>query len=386
MKRVTCKQRPNFEARAEELGFKFHSPGGEPYWDETAYYAFTLKQIEDDLETPSGELAQLCLDFVSNAINDSEILERMMIPEGQWSLIRESWKRGDPTLYGRFDFVYDGKGPAKLLEYNADTPTSLYEAGVFQWVWLEDAMAQNILPAGSDQYNSIHDKLIARFKAMGQNRFLHLACVAGSDEDQGTIAYIADCAMQAGHGTDLLTVEQIGLRSDGVFVDMHDRQIDWIFKLYPWEWVFSDQFGQSPAVAKTCWLEPPWKAVLSNKGMLPYLWKMAPNHPNLLPAFFDDDPARSELGAHFAKKPIYSREGANILLVDGDDVIGRSGGNYGEEGYVRQALAKLPEFSGRYPVLGSWIVGEEACGLGLREADGLITTDRSRFLPHAIIG
>ncbi len=386
MHRVKCDQRPNFADRAEELGFKFHSIDGEPYWDETAYYEFTLREIEEDIEAPSAELQELCLDFAGKAVNDAEILERLLIPEQHWNLVRDSWKRGDPTLYGRFDFAYDGKGPAKLLEYNADTPTSLYEAAVFQWVWLEDSIAQKRLPDKADQYNSIHEKLIARLKGMGQKAFLHLACMAGSEEDKGTIAYIADCAMQAGHGTNMLTVEEIGLRSDGYFVDMNDRQIAWMFKLYPWEWVFADQFGQSPAMTHTRFVEPPWKAVLSNKGLLPYLWEMAPNHPNLLPAFFEDDPAKSVLGTRFAKKPIYSREGANILLVDGENVVGRSGGNYGEEGYVRQALVHLPEFEGRYPVVGIWIVGDEPCGMGLREDSGLITTDRSRFLPHAIVG
>ncbi len=386
MRRVKTSQRPNFLARAEELGFKFHSPGGEPYWDETAYYEFTLREIEEDIEGPSVELAQLCLEFASRAAVDSEILETLLIPETHWNLIGESWKRGDPSLYGRFDFVYDGKGPAKLLEYNADTPTSLYEAAVFQWVWLEDNIASKNLPEKADQFNSIHDKLIARLKSMGKQNFLHLACMAGSDEDRGTIEYIADCAQQAGHGTDLLPVDQIGLRSDGCFVDMNDRQISWMFKLYPWEWIFTDEFGKSPAMARTRFIEPPWKAVLSNKGLLPYLWQMAPNHPNLLPAYFEDDPAKSTLGSRFAKKPLYSREGANILLVDGENVIGRSGGSYGEEGYIRQALATLPNFDGRYPVVGSWIIGKEACGLGLREDDGLITTDRSRFLPHAIVG
>ncbi len=386
MRRKTCTQRPNFLARTEELGFNFHSIGGEPYWDDETYYEFSLREIEEDIEAPSVELAQLCMEFASRAVGSSEILEQLLIPQQQWNLIAESWKRGDPTLYGRFDFAYDGKGPAMLLEYNADTPTSLYEAAVFQWVWLEDNIARKVLPEKADQFNSIHEKLIARLKAMSPRQFLHLASLAGSEEDKGTIAYIADCAMQAGHGTDMLTVEQIGLRSDGYFVDMADRPIEWMFKLYPWEWVFADEFGNSPAMARTRFVEPPWKAVLSNKGLLPYLWELAPNHPNLLPAYFEEDPAKSALGSRFAKKPIYSREGANILLVDGENVIGRSGGNYGEEGYIRQALAPLPQFDGRYPVIGSWIVGEEACGMGLREDAGLITTDRSRFLPHVIAG
>ena len=65
-----------------------------------------------------------------------------------------------------------------------------------------------------------------------------------------------------------------------------------MFKLYPWEWLFREDFGASLAGSPTRWLEPPWKAILSNKGILPLLWAMFPRHPNLLPAFFEDDPRR----------------------------------------------------------------------------------------------
>lgn len=386
MQRIPIRQRANFKARVEELGFDFHTIDGYPYWDETAYYAFTLREIEDDIEGPSEDLAALCLDFVDRAVASEDILQSLCIPEHAWPLIAESWRRRDATLYGRFDFAYDGKGPAKLLEYNADTPTSLYEAAVFQWVWLEDSMAQKQLPGDADQYNSLHEKLIAQLKSFGRDRMLHLSCIEGSTEDNGTIAYIADCALQAGHRTSMLTVGEIGLGSDGVFVDMKNRPIEWMFKLYPWEWMFEDEFGKSPAMRKTAWLEPPWKAVLSNKGMLVHLYQMEPKHPNLLPAYFEQDPRKEALGSRFARKPIYSREGANILLVDGDQVAGRSGGVYGDEGHIRQALVKLPEFEGKFPVVGSWIVGDLACGLGVREDTKLITTDDSRYLPHAIIG
>jgi glutathionylspermidine synthase len=386
MQRVTIQQRDNFKARVEELGFDFHTIDGYPYWDETAYYAFSLKEIEDGIEGPSEDLAALCLELVDRACGSEEILETLAIPEHAWDLIQESWRKHEPTLYGRFDFAYDGNGPAKLLEYNADTPTSLYEAAVFQWVWLEDCMAQKKLAAGADQYNSLHEKLIARLKGLGHNKLLHLSCLDGLIEDNGTIAYIADCALQAGHRTSMMTIDQIGLGAGDVFVDTKERPIEWMFKLYPWEWMFEDEFGKSPAMHKTRWLEPPWKAILSNKAMLVHLWQMEPGHPNLLPAYFEHDPAKAALGTSFAKKPIYSREGANILLVDGASVAGRSDGEYGEEGYIRQALVKLPEFDGKYPVIGSWIVGEDACGMGVREDTKLITTDDSRYLPHAITG
>ena len=47
-----------------------------------------------------------------------------------------------------------------------------------------------------------------------------------------------------------------------------------------------------------------------------------------------------------------------------------------------QAYSALPEFSGNYPVIGSWIVGDEAAGMGIRENTQRITTNTSRFIPH----
>lgn len=385
MRRLDMQARPNFEARAKELGFDFHTQDGQPYWDESACYAFTLAEIERDLEAPTGELAALCLELVDRVVSDEQALRLLQIPEHAWDAIRASWQRRDPSLYGRFDFSYDGKGPAKLLEYNADTPTSLYEAAVFQWVWLEDQIAAGRVSREADQFNSLHEKLIARLGELGRGRRLDLAVMPGASEDDGFIAYLDDCAQQAGLATQRLAMADIGVTAEPRFVDMQDRPIELMFKLYPWEWMFADEYGRSPALKTTQFLEPPWKAILSNKGMLALLWKMAPGHPNLLPAFFEHDPAKAELGAHFARKPLYSREGANVLLVDGDRVVAREEGSYGAEGYVRQALSLLPDFGGMRPVVGSWVIGDEACGVGLREDNTAITRNSSRFLPHVIL-
>jgi glutathionylspermidine synthase len=386
MQRIATSQRKNLDERIKEYGFSFHAVDGEPYWDEQVYYAFTLEEIERDLEAPANELAALCLELVGRIHADEEVLKKLAIPTHAWSLIAESWRGKDQSLYGRFDFSYGGDGPAKLLEYNADTPTSLFEAAVFQWVWLEDAMAQKLIPADADQFNSMHEKLIARLKAIVSGPRLHLAGMLESEEDAGFLAYLEDCAIQAGLATTRLAMSDIGDDGNRGFVDLAGEKIQYLFKLYPWEWMFADAFGASPSMRKTRYFEPPWKALLSNKGILPLLWKLAPGHPNLLPAFFEDDPAKAELGARFVKKPIYSREGANILIVDGDQVMAHEGGSYGAEGYVRQALVRQRQFSGKYPVVGAWIIGDEACGIGIREDDGPITRNLSRFVPHAIIG
>jgi glutathionylspermidine synthase len=385
MRRIAIKPRANLQARAEELGFDFLEFDGEPYWDETAYYEFRLAEIEDDIEAPTNDLASLCLSLVERIVADQQALERLKIPRHAWDLIAESWRRRDPSLYGRFDFAYNGRGTAKLLEYNADTPTALYEAAVFQWVWLEDATAQRLLPRGADQFNSLHEKLVARLAKAAQKRPLHMAFMADSQEDRGFIAYLEDCARQAGLTAYVLTMEDIGLRGSGPFLDLANRPIELLFKLYPWEFMLKDAFGQSPQMRETRFLEPPWKMLLSNKGLLPLLWELAPRHPNLLPAYFEGDPEAAQLRGRYARKPLYSREGANVSLVDGSRIIDSDGGEYGAEGFVLQALVDPPEFDGRFPVLGSWVIGEEACGMGVREDKSPITKNNARFMPHAIV-
>jgi glutathionylspermidine synthase len=384
MRRISVKPRDNLEARARELGFTFHTLDGQTYWDETAFYAFTLREIEEDLEAPSVELHEMALELVSRVVRDEAALARLRIPREAWSLVAESWAREDASLYGRFDFSYGGDGPAKLLEYNADTPTALYEASVFQWVWLEDAMKKGLIPRGCDQFNSLHEKLVARLGELGQGGVMHIAGLRDNEEDRGFLAYLEDCARQAGLETDVLDMTQIGVSAQNKFCDLKDRWIELLFKLYPWEWLVADAYGRSPAMANTTFIEPAWKMVLSNKGMLPLLWSLAPGHPNLLPAFFEDDPRKSELGARFARKPLFSREGANVMLVDGE-AVSREDGPYGAEGYIRQALAPLPDFDGFRPVVGSWIVGDEAAGIGLREDRDAITSNTSRFVPHVIM-
>ncbi len=385
MRRVASQKRPDFAKRAAEIGFEFAEIDGETYWDESAHYAFTLREIEDDIEAPTHELGALCRDLVGKAVREEAVLRKLAIPQHAWDLIAESWKRGDKSLYGRFDFCYGGAGPAKLLEYNADTPTSLFESAIVQWQWLRDLVDRGAMPDDADQFNSLHEKLIARWKDLAPGAFLHLACMQDSVEDSGTIAYLADCAIQAGLDTMQIGMGDIGFLMDR-FADREDRAIETLFKLYPWEWMFSDEFGKSPAMKMTRFFEPPWKAILSNKGFLALLWEAAPNHPNLLPTFFESDHRVDALGERYARKPLLSREGANVTLYEGAHILARTSGDYGAEGYVRQALCPLPDFDGFRPVIGSWLVGDEPAGLGIREDRSAITSNRSRFVPHVILG
>ncbi len=389
MKRINISERANWRAYAEEVGFKFHTFDGEPYWDETAYYQFSLQQIENDLESPTEELHQMVMDMVGDITRSEEMLTLLNIPRDFWSYVWNSWNKGQPHLYGRMDLVYNGTGPAKLLELNYDTPTSLFETGFFQWVWLEDQINAGALPANADQFNSLQDKLEQAFAELKLPQPFYFSSVRESIEDKGTVEYLMDIATQAGVDTRYIAIEDLG-ELQNQLVDLENQPIHGLFKLYPWEFMVQEEFSRVVTSSQTQIIEPGWKMLLSNKGILPLLWQRYPNHPNLLPAFFET-PGSEPMSAGWVRKPLFSREGANVDLITASGEKISAQGPYNDGRFIRQALHALPKFrdeyrnADTYTMLGSWIVGDGAAGICIREDETLITKDTSRFLPHIIL-
>jgi len=377
MQRTTIKPRNNWQKTVEELGFGFHT-ADMPYWDESVYYSFSMPEIEK-LETVTTELWDMCLKAVQHVI-DNNLFDQFKIPQFMVPHILDTWNNDAPAIYGRFDFRYDGKSEPKLLEFNADTPTSLFEASIVQWFWLKD------FDEPKDQFNSMHEKLIGYWKYLKEylyNDKLYFTCVRDVLEDFTTTAYIQDCAMQAGLETAFIYINDIGWDSNNhFFVDLDNQPIRNIFKLYPYEWMVNEAFGQNLVndTLKALWIEPSWKMILSNKAILPILWQLFPYHKNLLPAYY----TRGNL-KDYVKKPFLSREGTNITIVENEKTIANTDGDYGAEGFIYQELCKLPDFDGNFPVIGSWVIGQEPAGIGIRESSGLITDNLSRFVPHLIL-
>lgn len=392
MRRERSTPRPGWEKTVAEQGLCYGTPGRghggvkRPYWDESVHYVFEMDEIlalEADVEL----LHSMSLAAVDHVVT-TERYQDFGLPEWSWEGVGASWKRSDPHLYGRFDLRYDGSGPAKLLEYNADTPTSLLEAAILQWHWLKDTFPDD------DQWNSLHEQLVTRWgeiKAQLPGSELHFTW-SGADatgEDHVTTAYLQETAAEAGVDTVGLAIEDLGWEpAMDRFVDLAEEQIAALVKLYPWEWILSDDFGKHAvrSLPQTMWIEPLWKTLLSNKALLAVLWELYPGHPNLLPAFLDEPGMLTE----YVRKPRLGREGANIQVVApgyevetagvyGDPASGGLGG-----GWVFQMFDPLPEFDGFRPALGAWIVGDNAAGLGIRETAGLITDDGAAFVPHRI--
>lgn len=385
MHRERSAPRANWRSTVEAQGLVFGTPARDgtgsarPYWDESVHYVLPMAEVlsvEADVEL----LHSMCLEAVDHVVTVQRYAD-FGIPEWVWPHIAESWRRQDPHLYGRFDLRYDGGGPAKLLEYNADTPTSLLEAAVLQWHWKTEVFPDD------DQWNSLHEKLVERWGQIGASlpsKELHFTWSGAepTGEDHVTTAYLQETAAEAGLDTVGLAIEDIGW--DPVlkrFVDLEEGPMSTVVKLYPWEWVVDEEFGRHAveSLPKTLWVEPLWKMLLSNKALLAVLWENYPGHPNLLPTFLDQPGPLVE----YVRKPKLGREGANVQIV-APGYETETDGVYGAEGFVYQAFHPLPEFDGYRPALGAWIVGDESAGLGIRETAGLVTDDGAAFVPHRI--
>ena len=373
MQRETLTPRGDWQRQFEDLGFHFHSLD-DVYWDESACYRFSTSEI-DMIEEATWKLNALCIAAVDHVIT-KRAFAPFALPDWMIEYVTASWDADAPTLFGRFDLRYDGINAPKLLEFNADTPTSLLEASVAQWNWQQQVRPRH------DQFNSLHEKLIAAWKhiagTLDKPAVMYFGCVKDNIEDLGNVEYLRDTALQGGIDARLIYMDDIGWEEKfKTFVDLENRPLPALFKLYPWEWIALEEFGPHLQAAGIPVIEPAWKVLMSSKALLPLLWELNPGHPNLLPCFFE----QSRAPAQFVKKPFYSREGENVEIHTSSGIIAQPG-TYGAEGYVYQAYAALPDFDNNFPVIGSWIIGDEPAGLGIRENRQQITTNTSRFVPH----
>lgn len=379
MQRIAITPREDYRAKVEDLGLIWHTtPDGLPYWGEDAYYQFTKPQI-DQIREATERCYEMFL-VAGDHIVQNNLFHLFDIPKEFHTLIAVEWDKEPPALnYGRFDFAYDGINPPKLLEFNCDTPTSLIESSVVQWQWKEEQFPN------LGQFNVIHEHLVDKWEDIADSlspdtpiHFMMFSENAG--EDQVTTAYMADIAREAGISTCIpILVNDVGWNGSD-FVDLCDDPMRVIYKLYPWEWLVREDYGQKILETKSIWLEPIWKMIWSNKAILPILSELYPDSPYILKASFDE-PDHNAM--NFVKKPILAREGANVTIYQDGQQIAQSGGDYNEGRYVYQELAIIPSFNGNYPVIGSWVVDGQACGMGIREG-GMITDNVARFVPHVV--
>ncbi|WP_405062535.1 glutathionylspermidine synthase family protein [Kribbella sp. NBC_01505] len=389
MWRHASKPRAGWREKVVEQGLVFpmtDMPDGteRPYWNESAWYEVTMDEVLH-LERVTEELYAMCRHAAEvMATGDRFSDAQLGLASGTLALVQQSLRREDLSMYARFDLAWNGTDP-KMLEINGDTPTGLVESAVIQWNWLEDVFPD------ADQWNSVHDRLVQWWaqqrtagRLPGNEAHFFNSAAETSGEEEMTVAYLRDTAAQAGLATYGHEIEDVGWDSaQRAFVDWGNRPIRTAFKLYPWEDMLDEEFGRHILAGKerqpVQWIEPVWKTMLSTKAILPVLWELYPDHPNLLPAHFGHPGDLTE----WVAKPLHGREGSNIVIhtVDHDHT---QDGPYDMSTMVYQQWYPLPSYDGNQAVLGSWIVDGSAAGMMVRESDGPITDYYARFVPHAI--
>jgi glutathionylspermidine synthase len=432
------------------------------YWREGEFLQFTNAETEI-ISYAAEKLFRMYADAAQYVIDqaDPELYARFGIPEWAIPIIEETWNNSGPPeagmrldryypmLYGRFDFALqrDVLGRVigvKLLEYNADTPTGMVETALTQWNWFLQLHSNG----ANGQWNELFEKLVdgwvievqrlmdktdlMDWRGRKQPPIIH--CAYMREEDSGEDALNTGLMMEAAReaarrmGTPdkpafivkSVFVEEIrrtGLVDDDtgqpldiqaftVNVDPDDdserakqETIKVLFKLYPWEWIWNDQFGEllcnAIMAGELVVVEPPFKALYSNKAMLPILWELFGDDPELreflLPAYFEDDPQAVTLES-YVRKAILGREGADSTVVlNGEVVEEAEKQGYGEEGFIVQQYCELPRFPSLLEpgvsftvVVGVWTVLDFIVGLCARQSKTLITDNQSGFLPHVV--
>ncbi len=427
--------RPGWQQTIASQGLVYNDttlPGGEvvSYWREDSFYDFSADEV-DRLEADAATLFDMCI-RAGDHIIEWDMMGRLGIPEFAREQVVRSWfdddpatvSHGDfsPSVFGRFDVRYGGPHQTdpslarpQLLEFNADTPTSLPESAVIQWYWHVET------GQGADQWNGLHERLVAAWRRnldrlrearphLPGDLTIYFACddYDDSGEDLFNTEYLMETARQAleprGYRVKFLWMSQVSagdLAAGDHFYDApgpERERIHVIFKLYPWEWMCAQQAARQcfrdmgdPHRDSTVWIEPPYKMLWSNKGLLPVLWHLFGDdpvrRPLLLPAYFEDE--RPAWLTSYVRKPLLGREGANLSIIRDGVVVATTDGPYGDGPFICQGLAPLPAFAdgqGRpqHPVLGIWLIDGEPAGMGIRESAGLITDNLSHFVPHTI--
>ncbi len=386
------KIRPLTKEFLESIGFYWHTD-----LDETSYVADELVVVSNDEVEAYYEAANELYDMFAEAgqyVIDHNLFHELNIPFNLVELIKTSWENDVHWhLYGRFDFAggVDGK-PIKLLEFNADTPTSLYETAIIQWAMLKaNGMDE------AKQFNTVFEALKENFKRLvvlggDTEEFSNyyegwkilFSSLKGNIEDENTVRLLQIAANEAGFHTDFAYVDEVGFNGkEGIFKG--DENFEYWFKLIPWENIAIDEgdlallLDEIVREQQAIILNPAYTLLFQSKAFMKVLWDLFPNHPLLLETSFEPLHGKKQV-----EKRAFGREGANTIIYDeSHQVIAKTEGDYGNFKPIYQAYTELPKDNEGRSYQAGVFFAYEGCGLGFRRG-GLILENFSKFVGHRI--
>ena len=376
----------------ESLGFVWHTDR-----DDSSYISDELVVISEEEAEAYYEATNTLYDMVVEAaeyVIENNLFHEIGIPFNLVEVIKESWENDVHWhLYGRFDLAggVDGK-PIKLLEFNADTPTALFETAIIQWAMLKKNGLEE-----AHQFNALYEALVDNFKRLvtleedistfeerydGWN-FLFTS-VKGNSEEENTVRLLQHIATEAGFNTEFAYIDEIEFSPDeGIFYQ--DKNYELWFKLIPWEDIALEESDLAMLltniikIQKAIIFNPAYTLLFQSKGLLKILWDLYPNHPLLLESSFEPLQGKKQV-----KKPVFGREGGSVAILDENGQESESiEGDYSNHKMVYQAYTELPSDTQGQSYQAGVFYAYEACGLGFRKG-GKILDNMSKFVGHIV--
>lgn len=386
------KVKPLDKSVMEDIGMTWHTDD-----DGSDYITDELVELSEAEAEAYYAAANALYDMYVQAAEyaiEKQLYYELGIPSNLVGLIENSWERDDWHLYGRFDLAggLDGH-PIKLIEFNADTPTGLFETSIIQWAILKaNGMDE------SRQFNNIHamlqenfrrlvtgDEQDANFQDLYASQKLLFSSVRDLPEDERTVTYLQSVARDAGFYTDFCYLDEAGFNQEqGVF--NRDQQLaDFWFKLYPWEDIANEELELCRILEKiaykgvTRFLNPAYTLLFQSKGMLKLLFDLFPESPYLLRSDF-----KPLQGMRQVEKKMFGREGANTTILDVNSrPLASTDGPYAHYKNIYQEFVEMPkDAAGNHYQAGVFYIWE-ACGLGFRRG-GAIIDNMSKFSGHIV--
>ena len=375
----------------EELGFTWHTDS-----DTTSYVANELVVLsEAEAEAYYEATNELYDMFVAagDYIVENNLFHEVVIPFNLVDLVKQSWDSDIHWhLYGRFDLAggIDGK-PIKLIEFNADTPTALFESAIIQWAILK----QNNLSEES-QFNFIYEALLNNFKRVvtlqeSVDEFEELyegwkflfSSISGNAEEENTVRLLQHIATEAGFNTEFAYIDEVEFDDSGIY--FNEQKYELWFKLIPWEDIAIEESDLAMLLTnivknqEAIIFNPAYTLMFQSKAILKILWDLYPNHPLLLEASYEPLDGKKQV-----EKPIYGREGESVKIIDANGkVVAGSTGDYDTHKMVYQEFVELPKDNNNNYYQAGVFYAYEACGVGFRKG-GEILNNMSKFVGHIV--
>lgn len=377
----------------ESIGFHWHTDE-----DDTSYISDEVVVVSE-AETEayyeaSNELYEMFCE-AGEYVMENDLFHELNIPFNLVEIIKKSWEDDVHWhLYGRFDLAggIDGN-PIKLIEFNADTPTSLFETAIIQWAMLKS----NGLDEAS-AFNSLYEALGNNFRRFvtletpledfdkhykDLNFKILFTSVDGNLEEENTVKLLQHIATEVGYTTDFEYMDKVEFSDDGISKD--GVNFEYWFKLIPWEDIAIDE-GELAVILtelinnkKVIIVNPAYTLMFQSKGFMKILWDLYPNHPLLLETSFEPLENTKQV-----EKMCFGREGANTAIINADNSLDvKTDGEYDNFKPIYQEYVEFPQDEkGDYYQAGVFY-SFEGCGLGFRKG-GKILDNSSKFVGHIV--